>query len=183
MSLAARWRPVLDFVLFQVQWCIAVLMGAAGHGGWVLVSACLVLAIHLGLCCDRGVRGREMLVIAIAGSIGSLADVVATQMGRMTFPGGAQAWFGLPIWMWALWFGFPIMLGTTLRWLSSRTWLAVALGAVGGPVSYFAGVRLGALQVAPPVQLGYLWIAVTWAVFTPAALALRSRLIGEKSTR
>lgn len=63
-----------------------------------------------------------------------------------------------------LWLNFAMTLGASLSWLRGRYSAAALLGAAGGPVSYYAGARLGAITVAP----GGLWaIALEWLLATP----------------
>jgi hypothetical protein len=59
-----------------------------------------------------------------------------------------------------------------LDWLRGRYWLASALGACGGPVAYYGGQRLGALQLLNNASLSLLIIAVEWAFVTPALVYL-----------
>jgi hypothetical protein len=174
MALALRWRPGVDFLLFQAFWFSATFGAVGGVGSWVVLFAAIAVAAHLVLCSDAGLRRRELRTILIVGAIGAASDVVATYLGLFRFGADQLSPLGLPLWMWSLWLCFPIMLGTTLRWLANRPWLALALGAVGGPLSYFAGVRIGALEMVPPEYLAYSWVGIVWGAFTPFALSVHS---------
>ena len=58
-----------------------------------------------------------------------------------------------------------------LRWLWNRPGLAALLGLVGGPLAWWAGDRLGALDlVAPGFSLCV--IGLGWAALMPILLAL-----------
>jgi non-ribosomal peptide synthetase component F len=74
----------------------------------------------------------------------------------------------------ALWAMFATTLNVSLRALRARPWLAAALGAAGGPLAYYAGARLGALQLAD-FHAGLAAIAVGWAWLTPLLLASARR--------
>jgi hypothetical protein len=58
-----------------------------------------------------------------------------------------------PVWIIAMWAGFATLLHVALRWLLPHRWLAALLGAVGGPLAYYAGMRLGAVNFPDPARL------------------------------
>ena len=68
-----------------------------------------------------------------------------------------------PFWMVSLWMAFATTLNHSLRWLTSRPWVATLSGAIGGPLAYLAGAKLGAMTLASPVS-AMLLIAGLWAV-------------------
>ena len=82
-----------------------------------------------------------------------------------------------PYWMVALWALFATTLNVSLRWLRARPWLGALLGALGGPAAYYAGARLGALELAT-AGAGLGAIAIGWAVLTPLLLGTARRLDG-----
>jgi hypothetical protein len=70
--------------------------------------------------------------------------------------------------MWAL---FATTLNVSLGWLQGRWVLTVVLGAMAGPLSYWAGVRMGAVQFVEPAQ-AVAALAVGWGLATPLLLLL-----------
>ena len=71
-----------------------------------------------------------------------------------------------------------MLFGTTLNlsmgWLKGRFLLAAIFGAIGGPLSYIAGQKLGGIVlVDSSMALGAL--AVGWAVFMPILLIIAQR--------
>jgi hypothetical protein len=40
----------------------------------------------------------------------------------------------------------------------------MVFGAVGGPIAFIAGQRLGAVTLLPPVRHGVLRLSLTWAI-------------------
>jgi len=59
-------------------------------------------------------------------------------------------------------------LNSSLSWLKDKPVLGVVLGAVSGPLSYEAGIRLGAANWGSGSQiLGLGLISVVWAVAMP----------------
>jgi hypothetical protein len=50
--------------------------------------------------------------------------------------------------------------------------LASVLGACGGPLAYYGGQRLGAMQLGSNAAISALVIAVEWALVTPSLVGL-----------
>lgn len=61
--------------------------------------------------------------------------------------------------------------------LRSRWWLAAIVGAVGGPLSFASGVKLGAAYFVDPLP-ALVVIAATWSVVLPLMVWLSIRLDG-----
>jgi hypothetical protein len=160
-------RPVLlDAVLFQLGWIACV---AGGNSG-ALLAALLVLPLHWALVSRDA---REWLFAIVLGSAGLAVDLAWQAAGALHF---AQTVGGvLPPWLAVLWLLFALALFHSLAWLQGRPLLAASCGALAGPVTYLAGLRLGAAESAlAPVQLALL-MAPAWAVLLPA-LAETARL-------
>jgi hypothetical protein len=75
---------------------------------------------------------------------------------------------------------FATLIGPAFGWLQGCLLMASALGAVAGPISYSAAMRLGALHINEPAWGGLLAIGLTWAVAMPLALRLSHRFEGRK---
>ena len=73
-----------------------------------------------------------------------------------------------PYWMLTLWIAFATTLNHSLRWLMHRPVAAALAGAIGGPLAYLAGAKLGALALGTPA-ITLPFIALLW---TPAMIAL-----------
>ncbi len=76
--------------------------------------------------------------------------------------------------MWGL---FATILNVSLRWLRGRWVMAALFGAIGGPLAYYGGHRLGALEFGNEI-VALLALAVGWAVFTPLLMSLATRFDG-----
>lgn len=153
--------PLLNLVGFQAGW-LACVLGAAHGLPWVgPVVVATLFAVHLA------VRPNPLAEVRLGGAaamLGLAADLLLVSSGAIDFPAHARQGWPLPLWMPALWLNFAMTLGSSLGWLRGRYAAAASLGAVGGPVSYYAGARLGAITVAP----GGLWaIALEWLLATP----------------
>jgi hypothetical protein len=70
--------------------------------------------------------------------------------------------------MWTLWALVASTLNSSLSWLRGKPLLGAVLGAIAGPLSYEAGIRLGAGSWGPHGQLGGLVVlAIVWGAAMP----------------
>jgi len=164
----------LNFIAFQVAWFACVLGGANDRAlvGTLVVGA--VIGLHLALA-QRPLP--EALLIAVAAVIGLIWDSWLVALGLMSYPTGNIAPGLAPYWIVAMWALFATALNLSMAWLKGRPWLAALFGAVGGPLAYLAGERLGGLQMPDPVvALGAQ--ALGWAVLLPMLTRLATRLNG-----
>ena len=152
-----------NFVAYQLAW-FAVLISASLGVAWAgAATAILVAAVHVSLRRDP----LELQLIGIAAGIGLLVDSTLALTGQVRFEAAWPEGFA-PYWMLCLWTAFATTLNHSLRWLMNRPVAAALAGAVGGPLAYLAGAKLGALTIATPaVTLPF--IALLW---TPAMIAL-----------
>ena len=61
---------------------------------------------------------------------------------------------------------FAATLNVSMAWLRGRYLLAAVFGAIGGPLAYYSGAKLGATEALPSLN-GMLVLAVGWGVMTP----------------
>lgn len=156
-------RKVINVVLFQGAWFAAVLGAARGMfwlGPLVMIPT---LAVHLVLQEDR--QGELKLLLA-AGLLGFIFDTAFVAVGVFT---PLQHFFPRPFsppWMICLWLNFAATLNVSMAWLRGRYILALLFGAIGGPLAYYSGARLGATE-ALPTTFGMLLLAIGWGAMTP----------------
>lgn len=162
----------VNFFLFQAGW-FACVLGAARGFPWQGALAALLIAAFIVL--RSGHPRAELALAAAAAAAGFAFDSALALAGWVDFEGAVPAPLLAPVWMVALWALFATTLNVSLRWLREWPALGVLFGAVGGPVAYYAGERLGALQFADPL-LGLTAVAVGWALATPLLVAFARRL-------
>lgn len=170
---------VLNFVLFQANW-FACVLGAA-HG-WVWVGAVALFAVpllHAWIARPHGRRELALVVVLVLG--GGLIDTAYAWSGLIDYRANAGLTALAPLWILALWANFAIALNFSLGWLHGRPWLQAAFGAIGGPLAYLGGVKLGALSWGASQALCMAVLALVWAVATPAAFAAARWLGGGRA--
>lgn len=164
----------MNFIAFQAAW-FACVLGAANDlalAGTLAVVA--VVALHLWLA-QRPLE--ELRLIGAIVAIGFVWDSVIVLLGIMTYPTGTFLEGAAPHWILAMWALFATALNLSLGWLKGRPWTAVLLGAIGGPLAYYAGHRLGAVEAAD-VPLALFVQGTGWAALMPVLTWLAARWNG-----
>ena len=117
------------------------------------------------------------MVLCVA-PLGTAVDSAQQALGWIRYVGEPLA--GLhplaPAWIAALWLLFPITFHSSLGWLRRRPFLAALFGAVGGPLGYLGGERLGALEIGSERWTSLGGLALAWGLAMPALLWLAERL-------
>ncbi len=177
MRARAFLRIVIQFAVFQLAW-LACVLGAA-HGQVIAGVACVGVVVGLHLALSDG-RAIECALIAMAVILGLGWDTAMIAFGVVGYASpGAVPWLAPP-WILALWALFATLLCSPLSWLHRRPFLAAALGAVGGPLSYLAAVRLGAGNFTDQPS-ALLILAVGWAALTPVLTESAHWMLGRCS--
>lgn len=165
-------RKLINIVLFQASWFIAVLGAARGNDWYGPLAVALTLALHLVLIDNR--RG-ELILLFAAGTLGFCFDTALSAAGIVTPRGHILPEpFSQP-WMISLWLNFAATINVSLAWLKGRYLIAAVFGAVGGSCAYYSGALLGATLSVPDV-LGIAILAVGWGIMSPILVWLAVRL-------
>lgn len=171
MSANPRWSILLNVALFQAAWLACVIAAAHGHVAWGVAAVALAAAVHLGRSARPMAELRLLLMVA---AIGLAWDSVVLATGWIGYTAGMFSHWLAPTWIVAMWVLFATTLNVSLRWLRGRTAVGALFGLIGGPLAFYGGARLGALQLFLPAQaLGVQ--GVGWAVLTPALVRLARR--------
>ncbi len=172
--------PLLaNFLAFQIGW-FACVLGGANQWPWLGTSlAAGLIAVHVW-------RARhpkpELMLILLAGLLGAALDSLLVSSGLLAFPSGTLVTGMAPHWIIAMWMLFATTLNISLRWLKGRWLLAGLLGAVGGPLAYYAGLRLGGVSLHVQPLLSMAALAGAWGLAMPVLMALSSRFDGVAET-
>ncbi len=142
----------INVLLYQLIWFLCVLGGNIGA-----MAALPLLLLHLALTRSRG---ADLKIMGMMLFLGLLVDGILQQIGFFIFtnPG-----FPIPLWLIVIWLGLAITPHHSLAWLKTRPVLSAVFGAVGGPVAYWAGARLGAASFEWPLPQALAFLSVIWA--------------------
>ena len=167
------YPKVLNFLVYQGIWFTAIL----GREPWTWLLAGL-LALHLALSRDR--RGEAAVMMLCAG-MGITLDSVLSVSGVFVFDPAPEV-LAIPLWLAGLWLGFAGALRNSLRYLLTRPRLASVAAGISAPLSYFAGMRMGAVTFGVEDWLAGVIIGGAWACLMPVFLAV-ARKADKKADR
>lgn len=170
----------LSTAVFYIGWIACLKEASEEHSyyGILLVVSFLIYFLYTSTC-----RKADYLLLGLVLFIGPLSDMLYAHLGLLQYHSIHQlnSWFP-PLWVFVLWglFGANIHL---FSWLKSRWWLAILLGAIGGPASYLSVIRLGGASLLKPLPLTLIAIGGIWAIFFPVFIWLNEYLKRRFQTR
>jgi hypothetical protein len=159
-------KGVWNVISADIGW-LACIAGAAQGRPWLgLVVVPILFGIHIAAIETRNIRA--VLIVALTTmAIGFLMDTLLIIIGTVE----PNRWI-IPapfttLWDIMIWANFSLMLDTSLRFLQKKPLAAAFLGALSAPGAYYAGDRLGALNLSEPLLGSLLWIGVVWFFVMP----------------
>jgi len=152
--------------LFQLGWLACVI---GGNSLWLLV-ALGALVIHLLWISRWAEEGRLILSVVL---LGTTVDSSLRRLGVFEFNEVAPL---IPLWLMLLWALLATTLRHCLQWTAKPWWVGSLLGAVGGPLSYYAGGQLAGVQFPYGPLPTLIGIGLLWALLFPALHFMARRL-------
>lgn len=172
-------RVAINFIAFQLGW-LACVIGAAQGMPWLgPLAALMALAWHLRQTTDAR---RELNWILAAVAVGSLFDQALLSLGWISFASSSWPAWLLPAWMVSLWLLFCTTLNVSMRWMHRRWLIAIVFGAIGGPLAYLAGAKLGAMNFLHTEAM-LIALAIGWGCLMPALLWVSARFDGNAASQ
>ena len=162
---------IINFVLFQAAWFICVLGASYNQTYLALTLSIIILLIHFSLIKKRML---DVKLIIIAGLIGLLFDGALLNFDLIIYNDPGLPYPFTPIWIVMLWMIFAMTLNHSLAWLSQKYYLSILFGAIGGPLAYIAGEKLGAITLLSTNSI--ITLSVGWALITPILLIIANKL-------
>lgn len=165
---------LINFVLFQLGWFIAVWGAAQQEGTLSFLAILAILSYHI-LRAQQ--KKEELFLLFTVMLLGFLFDQCLLSFDLVRYQSELITHM-TPIWIVGLWGLFATTLNLSLSWLKKNTALAVLFGFIGGPLAYLAAERLDAVQLIGSISL--FTLALGWAFMTPLCLALTKKWNGYK---
>lgn len=163
----ASIRIAINFVAFQIGWFSTILGVAHGRPWLGFLTVPLVLLAAMLLAVDW----RQELILGLAAAIfgfsfdTTLSALDVFKPAPFLLPSPLS-----PLWMSVLWVNQATTLNSCMGWLRRRYLIGSVFGAIGGPLAYFGGAKLGAASVPSTENLAV--IGMAWAIGFPALLAM-----------
>ena len=131
-------------ISFQILWFLTVELASAQRSQ---LAALINLIWVIALLYSRPKIQRVYLVRwGLAGlGIGALGDGLIINAGLYLSPQSLPV-LSTPLWLLAMWITFSVFVPLSMDKVLTRPWIAVVFGGLGGPLSYLAGVRWGAMS-------------------------------------
>lgn len=156
-----RYTSLLNYLFYQAGWFGCVLGAAAGRPWPAFLLAAALVGAHLWLSADRA---REFRRVGLAVAVGALVEIVQIAAGTYRFTSGTVIAALPPPWLLIMWAQMATTFDFSLRPIVSRPAAAMAFGAMGGPLAFMAGERLGAVTLQRPLAPGLLLLSACWAI-------------------
>jgi hypothetical protein len=164
---------------YQAVWLSAVIGAGVGHWWPGVVAAALFAVLHLAWYPQSAAQRRaDLRLMGVALVFGLLLDgtIALTGLGRYAAGVPALPSGGAPLWILSMWAAFSLTLRHSFAPLLQRTWAAVALGAIGGPLAYLGAARgWSAMTFAEPQWQALVALAFGWGLAIPVLASLAAR--------
>jgi hypothetical protein len=163
----------LNVALLYAAWFATVI--AAANGRPILAAAASLCVVLLNILVSPR-RSDEVRVVIASALVGLAFDGAVINLDLATYASPGPVAYLPPFWLVTMWMAFATALNVSLAWLQRRLALAAALAAIGGPLSYYAGARLGGMAFSEPLWLPLGILALMWAATLPLLLLIARRL-------
>lgn len=164
---------IKNLVLFKLGWVACVMFAAAGQPLLATASVAFVTVIHL---VSVPLAVKEAMLLAAAALIGLAWESFLVFTGLLQYPGHAASGTLAPYWIVAMWVLFATTINYGLRWTKKSWAVAFIAGLVGGPMAFYGGASLGAVEFSHTL-LALAVIGVGWAVLLPALTWIADTII------
>ncbi|MCG8370480.1 MAG: DUF2878 domain-containing protein [Proteobacteria bacterium] len=162
---------LINISLFQAGWFAAVFSAAASVPILGTLAIAVAVATHLARSPSRTAEAR---LLAIAGAIGFAWESLLVATGLVQYDEASAIPGTAPYWIVAMWLLFATTLNVGMRWLRKSMIVTAIVGAIGGPLSFLAGQKAGAVSFPDPI-LSLAVIGLGWAVFLPLLVRYAAR--------
>lgn len=151
--------PVINIGIYEAVWLLCVLLENTGA-----LTALPLLGLHLFLTPRRR---PDLFMMALMLATGLVVDGALHAAGVLAFNTGAKP---IPVWLAVVWLALGTLPHHSLAWMKHRHGLCALFGAVGGPLAYWGGVRLGAATFGLGTVQSLFILAAVWAVLWPCVM-------------
>lgn len=160
----------INVLIYQIVWFLCVFKGDTGA-----FLSLILLAGHLIRSNHRREDLKMMLVLLF---IGLVVDGAIRYTGYISYRVDG---IPIPFWLAVIWLALAILPNHSLRWLKGRPWLSSLFAAIGGPLAYWAGVRVGSAEFSQPLMQSIGLLAVVWALLWPLVMVIANHILPKET--
>lgn len=163
---------VKNLAFFKIGWVACVMFAATGAPLLATLSVAAVAVVHL-----LGVRApvKEALLLLAAAVIGLGWESFMVWTGLVRYPGHEYTVLA-PYWIVAMWVLFATTINHGLRWAKRSLWVASIAGLLGGPLAFYGGMNLGAVEFSH-MAAALVLIGLGWALLLPVLTLVADTII------
>jgi len=162
---------LINLSLFKAGWLAAVFAAAASLP--ILGTAVIGIAVAVHLWQSDEPRD-ELLLLALAAAVGFVWESLLVYAGIVQYGPNTALAATAPYWIVAMWVLFATTLNVGMRWLRKNLLVASLFGGLGGPMSFLAGEKAGAVTF-PDTSTALVVIGLGWAVLLPLLVRFAAR--------
>ncbi|MEX1012735.1 MAG: DUF2878 domain-containing protein [Waddliaceae bacterium] len=175
MELFEKLKYPINGLLFYFGWFAVVLYGASNHPLIAFALSLFVIILHFVWCTDKWL---ELLQVFTVVGIGFVVETALIESGFLIYK-SRVIWSPLPpLWILGIYGILSTTLNYSLTWVKKIPFVAAVCGAIGGALSYRAGLFMGAVafpkgEVKTLLVLGAVWFflfpLICWVTNKPKA--------------
>ena len=177
MGFNMRAFNALNGLIYSFGWVFCILCGASHLTLPPLIFTLIAVIAQLYFLYkqDQKVYYADLLVLLYGVSFGYFMEIALISNGIVTYA-TENRFFALfpPGWIWSLYFLFSLTFNHSLKFLHAYRVLPFLFGALGGPISYLVGQRLGAVTLSSDAAL--LFLGALWGVYLFVMYEFTSRI-------
>jgi hypothetical protein len=162
---------LINLSLFKAGWLAAVFAAAASLPVLGTAAIGVAVAVHL-LRSDE--PQDEILLLSLAAVIGFAWESLLVYTGIVNYGANGALAGVAPYWIVAMWVLFATTLNVGMSWLRKNLLVASLFGAIGGPMSFLAGEKVGAVSFSD-TSTALVVIGLGWAFLLPLLVRFASR--------
>ena len=149
----------LNLIWFNIIWFVAIYFTKQGQCFLVISLLC-----HFYF---TPTRRHDLWVMLSVTFLGASSDALLTHFNVMFFAENVL----LPLWLLILWAHFALALNHGLSWLQYfPLYLQAIFGGIFGPLSYYAGYKMGAVIFPMALPKTLVFMAMSWFFLLPIYL-------------
>ena len=155
-------------VLFQVTWFATIALASQERAHLAALPGVLYMLLFLA---SQPREAHSLTELSLQSSVlwggggiclGYLCEFILISGG--VFIPRESSILIVPAWLLSLWGSIYLLLPSSMAWVLRTPLIAVCFGALGAPMSYLAGARMGAMHLGGDEFIVGLYTGLAWGV-------------------